>query len=83
MKPHEKEEVYRLVFDDLISNYGGLYRGVYDARYKSGFDFMTGVFTVMELIAHNAGGKEEILNAIFTTNMEESEIKAGKDKWKW
>jgi hypothetical protein len=76
-----KKESYNLVFDDLISNYGGLLRGTYDA--KNGNEaFMYGILTVLEIIAYNAGGEEkvEVLDILFTMNMEESERKVNGDK---
>jgi len=77
----EKKEAYNYVFDDLISNYGGLLRGTYDAK-NGDVHFIYGIWNVLEIIAYNAGGddKVDLLNIIFSTNMEESEIKANDNK---
>ena len=71
MNSQEKKEAYNYVFDDLISNYGDLFRGKYDAKNGSA-SFMYGIWTVMDVIAHNAK-KDEVLNALFFTNMQISE----------
>lgn len=80
MNSQEKKEIYNYVFDDLISNYGGLFQGRYDGK-NGNKDFMYGIWTIMEAIAYNAGGnKTDILDEIFATNMTESEIKANDNK---
>lgn len=81
MNSQEKKEAYNYVFDDLISNYGGLLRGNYDAK-NGNEHFMYGIWTVLEIIAYNAGGddKVDLLNIIFSTNMEESEKKINGNK---
>ena len=71
MNSQEKKEAYNYVFDDLISNYGDLFRGKYDAKNGSE-SFMYGIWTVMDVIAHN-DKKDEVLNALFFTNMQISE----------
>lgn len=78
MDKRDLREAYEIVLADLMSNCGGLPVGRYDAK-NGNKHFMYGIFTIMEIIATKAE-KEEILNEIFSKNMEESEIKANGNK---
>jgi len=60
-------EAYKIVFDDLIQH--DLFKGIHDAKHGNN-NFMYGIATVMECIAH--GVSEECLekfNKEFTQNM--------------
>ena len=83
MKKEYLKEAYEIVFADLISNYGGLLVGKHDARSKTSSSFINGIWTVMEIVAYNAGGeeKQDFLNNIFIENIEKSIERANIKIW--
>lgn len=73
-----KEEAYKIVYDDIIVNGPNLFQGVYDAK-NGNTHFIYGIATVMEYIAIKTGNDEkdwDDFQDLFFKNMEESESKA-------
>ena len=76
-----KQELYKLVFDDLMNNGPDLFKGMYDAV-NGGEDFMDGISTVIEYIANNVSEKcGDEFNTLFFDNMSKSiEFAVNKNK---
>ena len=71
----EKKEAFTIVLKELIRC--PMFRGYYDAS-NGNEQLMYGIATVMERIAHEAGGEtfEDIFSDHFDSNMYISELKA-------
>lgn len=81
MDKRDLREAYEIVLADLMSNYGGLPVGIYDAKKKDSNrreSFMYGIELIMEIIACNAD-KQELFLDMFFENMVKSEEKAKSD----
>lgn len=73
LKQNKKSKAYKIVYDDLMQI--DLFKGIHDAKHGNN-NFMYGIATVMECIAH--GVSEECLekfNKEFTQNLIASEEK--------
>lgn len=74
------QDVYRIVFNDMMNSGCGLLVGKYDAK-NGNEKYMFGVDTVMEWIAYKVSEAQgDDFSELFTKNMVESQKKARGDK---